>query len=172
MSIVWTPKWPDGRPNSPNRGGAPVGHLAELPPLERSAVLYLRKWCSGPEGREAVAQDFSQVFQPARAAHEVNTFAALITYLSEGCRRPIMRHDFGCTCFGGDESAFANMVAASVAGDREDAMVFALSLMRPDMAWQAVTAAEEFGLALLAINRAFMILSSRSTAHLTTLTRH
>ena len=172
MSIVWTPKWPDDRPNSPNRGSAPVGHLAELPPLERSAVLCLRKWCSGPEGREAVAQDFSQVFQPARAAHEVNTFAALITYLSEGCRRPVMRHDLGCTCFGGDESAFANMVAASVAGDREDAMAFALSLMRPDMAWQAVTAAEAFGLALLGINRSIAALTAHSTAQPSPLTRH
>jgi hypothetical protein len=152
MSISWTPGRRDPRPN---RGGAPVGHIAELPPLERLAVLHLRQWCSGPEERETIALNFSRVFSPAAAAQEVNTLAALMDYLIAGQRRPVMRHDLACTCFGGDESAFAHMVAAATAGDREDAMAFALTLMRPDAAWQAVMAAEGVGLALLRLSRVF-----------------
>lgn len=152
MSISWTP---DRSRSQPNRGGAPVGHISELPALERLAVLHLRQWFSGSEGREAIALNFSKAFAPAAAVHEVNTLARLMDCLIAGQRRAIMRHDLNCACFGGDESAFANMVAATTAGDREDAMAFALTLMRPDAAWQAVIVAEGFGLALLRLARVF-----------------
>ena len=44
--------------------------------------------------------------------------------------------------------------AASVVGEREDAMVFALALMTPDRAFDAVTAAERSGLAILGLAHA------------------
>lgn len=172
MSIAWTLKEPDDRPAPTNRGGAPVGHVAELPPLERAALLYFRQWRNGPNGREAVAHAFSQVFTPTRAVQEVNTLAALMAYLSVGQRRPIMGHCTGCACFGGDESAFVNLIAAAAADDKEDAMAFALTLMRPDAAWQAVMAAKDFGLALLGLNRSFVATEMALPAWPAPKTRH
>ncbi|QCO57647.1 hypothetical protein EOK75_18310 (plasmid) [Pseudorhodobacter turbinis] len=148
MSIAWTPEFP-----SRQRGAAPVGTLAELPGVERRAVLYLRKWCEGPQGREAVAADVSRSFDAPRAAQTVNRFADLLEVVLRCPRRPLMRHGSDCGCFGGDESTFAHMIAASAAGDREDAMAFALTLMHPGEAFQAVQVAEDVGLSFLELSR-------------------
>lgn len=67
-------------------------------------------------------------------------------------RRPIMRHHTRCACIGGDEAAFAHMIASAVV-DREDAMAFALTLMRPEVTFQAVEIAQEVGLCLLGLSR-------------------
>ena len=131
-----------------NRGGAPVGMMADLPVVEKGAILFLRLWCEGAQGQRQVAQDFALAFGPDRAVVETERLATLIRVVLGGVRRPLMRHGTDCQCFGGDESAFANLVAASVVGEREDAMVFALALMTPDRAFDAVTAAEGFGLAI------------------------
>ena len=46
---------PDQMTSAPQRpGAAPVGHLLDLPPLERQVILYLRLWCDGPAGRTEV----------------------------------------------------------------------------------------------------------------------
>jgi|GEM_PF-1170942 len=152
MSISWTPKRYD-QPQPPLRGAAAVGMLAELPALERCAITALRLWCDGLEGREAVARDFSRAYDTPRAALELNGFADLIAMMLAAPRRAIMRHGLSCACFGGDEAAFAHMIAAATLGDREDAMGFALILMQPGPAWQAVQHAHGVGLGLLGLCR-------------------
>ncbi|ARE42421.1 hypothetical protein RGUI_0063 (plasmid) [Rhodovulum sp. P5] len=54
----------------------------------------------------------------------------------------------------GDENAFAQMLAAAVGGEREDALIFALALMGTRHAFEAVQLAEEMGFALLGLVRA------------------
>ncbi|WP_050525892.1 hypothetical protein [Pseudorhodobacter aquimaris] len=148
MTIAWTPKFPP-----PPRGAAPVGTLAELPGVERYAILYLRMWCEGPKSREAIAVEISRCLDAPQAAQALNRFADLLDVVLRCPRRPLMRHSSDCGCFGGDESAFAHMVAASAAGDREDAMAFALTLMHPDQAFQAVQLAGDVGLFLLGLSQ-------------------
>lgn len=149
MSIAWTP----GKPDRPARGGAAVGLLEELPASERYAILALRLWCDGPDGREAVARDISRGLAPQLAVQVVNDFADLIHILLQGARRPIMHHGGDCACFGGDEAAFSQMIVAASAGDTEDAMAFALVLMTPAAAWTAVRLAGGIGLAMLTLCR-------------------
>lgn len=136
---------------SPVRGGAAVGMLADMPPLERGVVQLLRQWCDGEAGRIAVAEDFTALFGAEQAAVAVNNLAHLITLMVQMGRRPLMRHQVQCACLGGDESAFAQMVAAATAGDREDAMAFALTLLPPDIAFEAVQTAGYVGRAMLDI---------------------
>lgn len=136
---------------SPVRGGVAVGMLADMPPLERGVVQLLRQWCDGEAGRIAVAEDFTTIFGPEQAAIEVNNLAHLITLMVQMGRRPLMRHQTNCSCLGGDESAFAQMVAAATAGDRDDAMAFALTMLPPDIAYEAVQIAEYVGRATLDI---------------------
>lgn len=136
---------------SPVRGGAAVGMLEDMPPLERGVVQLLRQWCDGEAARIAVAEDFTAIFGAEQAAIEVNNLAHLITLMVQMGRRPLMRHQTNCSCLGGDESAFAQMVAAATAGDREDAMAFALTMLPPDIAFEAVQVAEHVGRATLDI---------------------
>jgi hypothetical protein len=136
---------------SPVRGGAAVGMLADMPALERGVIQLLRQWCDGEAGRIAVAEDFTAIFGADQAAIEVNNLAHLIRLMVQMGRRPLMRHHTQCACLGGDESAFAQMVAAATAGDREDAMAFALTMLPPDIAYEAVQIAEYVGRAMLDI---------------------
>ena len=154
MTKSWLPDWPEERAPHPNRGSLPVGQIVELPYLERSAILSFRHWCSGPAGRETVSRDFYRSLGGEDGGAAIHSFACLIDLLVTGCRRAIMRHDVSCACFGGDESAFANMVALATSGEREDAMGFALVMMTPDAAWQAMPFAEAVGRAFLQIRRA------------------
>ena len=41
-----------------SRGGASVGRLSDLDPIEAGAVMYLRLWGDGPKGRADAASDF------------------------------------------------------------------------------------------------------------------
>lgn len=152
MSFPWFsfPQRPE--PAAP-RGAAPVGMVAELPVLEQGAVLLMRQWCDGEEGRIAVAEDFARNLGDERGVSAVNALAHLITLMISHGRRPFMRHSLHCTCIGGDESAFAQMVAAASAGDREDAMAFALTMMPAVIAYEAVQTAEPLGLLIHAMAR-------------------
>lgn len=168
MSIAW---FNDVKsPAQPvSRGGAPVGMMAELPVLEKGAILLLRLWCDGEAGQHQVAHDFTLAFGPDRARTEVEQLSDLLHLILSGGRRPLMRHGRDCQCFGGDESAFANLVAAAVVGEREDAMVFALVLMSPDHAFAAVELAGRFGQTVLGLAHALMGHSDHSS---TCFTRH
>lgn len=140
-------------PVSSRRGAAAVGIMDELPQVELAAIIYLRAWCAGGTDREIIAKDFGFVTGPAEATHAVEDFDALMRTLLNHARRPIMRHGLGCTCFGGDESAFANMIAAATSQDREDAMLFASTLMAGHAAWTVVQLATRLGQVFLRLSR-------------------
>lgn len=166
MSMAW---FKQGMPEGAiQRGGAPVGMLEELPPVEMGAVLLLRLWCEGGAGRARIQNDLTLAFGTARADRELERLAALVRTVLKGARRPVMRHGVACPCFGGDESAFANMVAAAAQGERDDAMVFALALMAPDFACAAAQLAGPVGLAILGLSRNL----GAAPSPIQTMTRH
>ena len=149
MSIAWFPASPSGNP----RGAAAVGMLADLPVLEQGAVLLMRHWCSAADGRQAVADDFIFALGADRGSAAVAALDHLISLIVDHGRRPFMRHDLSCACIGGDESAFAQMVAAATADDTEDAMAFALTMLPAAYAYEAVQTARGFGLCVLNLAR-------------------
>jgi hypothetical protein len=152
MSKLWFISTAEAAHEVP-RGAAPVGLVGDLPVLERGAVLLLRQWCEGEAGRMAVGEDFTRTLGSDRGAEAVGALAQLVTLFVSHGRRPMMRHGLQCSCLGGDESAFALMVAAAATGDREDAMAFALTMMPADAAFAAVLTAAPLGLAILAMAR-------------------
>ena len=103
-----------------------------------------RAWCEGGKERDIIAKDFRYVMG-ASAPALVEDFDALMTTVLHNARRPVMRHGLGCKCFGGDESAFANMIAAAAGQDRDDAMLFASTIMTGHAAWSAVSLAQRLG---------------------------
>src|SRR5690606_10252229 len=114
------------------------GMLRELPALEATAILFLRAWCQGGLARNQIAQDLAGVLSAADAQTAVADFDALMSLVLSGARRNLMRHDLRCGCFGGDESAFAQMIAASASADSDDAMLFAATLLAGPAAFEAV----------------------------------
>ena len=131
-----------------HRGGAPVGFVAELDPVEAGAVLYLRSWCEGPDARARMRQDFVAVLGPDRGSDALRAFDTLCDLCARYGRRPLMRHQVACKCLGADESCFAHFVGYASEGQREDALLIATTIVRPDMAPLLVDVAQHFGLAL------------------------
>jgi hypothetical protein len=136
-----------------SRGAVPVGTLDQLPLLEQGAVHLLRQWCAGEAQRIALAEQITRALGDARGVRAVNALADLVTLFTRHGRRPLMHHGLDCACLGGDESAFAQMVSAAAAGDHDDAMAFALTMMPAAAAFAAVQTAGPLGLAILAMAR-------------------
>ncbi|WP_238367509.1 hypothetical protein [Mesobacterium pallidum] len=136
------------------RGAAPVGLLTELGAFECAAILYLRLWCDSIEAQRQVGDDFARVLGRARGRNAARSLGQLCELCSRYGRRPMARHQVGCQCLGGDESCFAQLVAAAADGDRDDAMMLAALIVRADVASALVAFAESYGLALRSLTRA------------------
>ncbi|KIC46739.1 hypothetical protein RA28_02970 [Ruegeria sp. ANG-S4] len=130
------------------RGGAAVGRLADLTPIEAGAVMYLRLWGEGPHGRKDAAKDFDIALGADRGRAAMLTLDRLCALCLNHGRRPLIRHGLDCRCLGADENCFAQMIAAAADGDREDAMMMASLIVRPDYAPALASLSEELGMAL------------------------
>ena len=137
-----------------NRGGAPVGFITELDSIEAASVIYLRLWCDGPDAQAQVWNDFASGLGPDQGRNAVQSFEELCRLCARHGRRPLMRHSVQCKCLGADESCFANFIATAVDGEREDALLIATLLVRPDVAPLITSHATNFGLALKRMNLA------------------
>jgi len=122
--------------------------LTELGPVEAKAVLYLRLWCDGPDAQQQVWNDFARELGSENGRKALKSFETLCSLCVRHGRRPLMRHHATCECLGADESCFANFVGYASEGEREDALMIATTIVRPDMAPSLVGLAQDFGLAL------------------------
>lgn len=132
----------------PHRGGATVGFVSDLAPVEAGAVFYLRLWCDGPDAQGQVAQDFETALGAEGGRKAATSFGHLCDMCVRYGRRPLMRHRVSCKCLGSDEACFANFIGYASEGEREDALLIATTIVRPDVAPSLVELAQEFGLAL------------------------
>ena len=130
------------------RGGAAVGLIAELSGLEAASVIYLRLWSDGADARLQVRNDFTTCLGTAQGHKAVRSLEELCSVCAKHGRRPLMRHSIHCKCLRSDESWFANFIATATEGEREDAMLIATLLVRPDFAPLIAALAADFGLAL------------------------
>jgi hypothetical protein len=129
-------------------GGAPVGHLSDLPPLERMVVLCLRLWTAGAAGRDAVRGDLAARHGAPTGPRLFAALAELIDTTVRHARRPLLCHAPDCPCAGADEAVIARFVALAAEGAREDAILIATLLVRADLALGLAALAEEVGLGL------------------------
>jgi len=130
------------------RGAAPVGFITELDAIEAASVIYLRLWCDGPEAQSQVRDDFTTGLGQTLGRKTLQTFDELCGLCAKHGRRPLMRHSVECKCLGADEACFANFIATATEGEREDALMIAMLLVRPDVAPLIASLAAEFGLAI------------------------
>ncbi len=127
-------------------GAAPVGLVTELDPMSLLAVLYLRVWCD--TGLTEITRDLRLALGDTHGKNAATAFEALCQTLLATGRRPFMRHGSGCKCLGGDEACFAQLISAAALGEREDALMLAMLMVRPDCAPHLVDLAQTSGLAL------------------------
>lgn len=131
-----------------NRGGAPVGFIDDLDGIEASSVIYFRLWSDGPEAQAQVWNDLATGLGVEHGRKALQSFEMLCSLCARHGRRPLMRHSIQCKCIGADESCFASFIATAATGQREDAMLIATLLVRPDVAPLVSSLAADFGLAL------------------------
>ena len=131
-----------------HRGGAPVGYVSELGPVEAGAVIYLRLWCDGPDSQSQVRKDFALALGVHCGRKALHSFETLCDLCVRHGRRPLMRHQVESRCLGADESCFANFIGYASEGEQEDALMIATTIVNPGMAPALVGLAQEFGLAL------------------------
>ncbi|WP_298920526.1 hypothetical protein [uncultured Roseobacter sp.] len=134
--------------NTERRGGAAVGFLTELTSIEAASIIYLRLWSEGPQRQAEVCSDLARFLGDAHGLKAMRVFEQLLELCGRHGRRPLMRHAVECRCIGADEACFANFVAIAAEGDREDALLIATLLVRPDVAPLVASLASDFGLAL------------------------
>jgi len=127
------------------RGAAPVGHVDGLPPLELAAVLCLRLWCDGSDAQVQLRREAALALGPDWGPHWVDALGDFLEVMTRFSRRPLLRHGIDCRCLGADESAVATLVGAAADGEREDAMLIGMLLVRPDMAPGLARLAETVG---------------------------
>lgn len=130
-------------------GAAPVGRLADLPPLEQRIVIYTRLWTEGRLGQAEVWRDLIERHGPASARLAAQNLEVLLHQTLTHARRPLRRHAASCPCAGGDECVFARFVALAAEGAREDAILMAALIVRADISLGLTRVAEEFGLTLM-----------------------
>ncbi|WP_108815511.1 hypothetical protein [Loktanella sp. Alg231-35] len=142
--------------NAPNdhRGGATVGHLHDYDAVTAAAVIYLRMWCDSPETQAGFVTDLTGTLGIGRGHKAVEAFAELCSICARHGRRPLTRHGLHCKCVGADEASFGHFIATAAEGEREDAMLIAILLVRPDMASIITGLAADFGVALKQMNLA------------------
>ena len=115
-----------------SNGAAPVATLDALPAGEARLVMAMRRLGDG-EAPLAVWE------------RRLVEFLGLVATTA---RRPVLTHSTGCGCVGADEAVLAHLVATAATGDREDAMLIAVLLVRADAAPLVVSLAETLGLML------------------------
>jgi hypothetical protein len=135
-----------------NRGGARIGFVTELGGIEAASVIYLRLWCNGPDSQADVWNDFASHLGATQGRKALQAFEDLFRICSQHGRRPLMRHSVDCKCLGADEACFANFIATAATGERDDAMLIATLIVRPDVAPIITALASDFGHALMRMN--------------------
>ncbi|MCZ4351920.1 hypothetical protein O4H61_05275 [Roseovarius aestuarii] len=152
------------------RGSAAVGYLSDLAEVEAASVMALRLWCDGAHNRAALQDEFTAHLGEGRARAALDAWQTLLDMCHEFGRRPLMRHGVSCKCLGADEACFAHFMAAATLGEREDAMMIATLLVRPDCAPMVTALAAECGMALQGMHpRPSASLSSNHTVQTPTL---
>lgn len=130
------------------RGARPVANIEDMDPIEAASVRYFRLWFDGRRGQKEALEDFHAVFGQDVGNRHARQMRELLLAVVENSRRPLMHHQNCCQCVGADECAFANIMAAAAAGDREDTALFTSLLVRPDVAMCLSGLAQEVGMIL------------------------
>lgn len=115
----------------PHSSSIAIARLADLTPLERQVIGCARR-CR------------TRTDEPASGS-----FAEFFDLVAGHARRPLCGHAVDCPAVCSDECVLARFVALAAEGAREEAILIASLLVRPDVALYLAGYAERVGLALM-----------------------
>jgi hypothetical protein len=119
------------------RAGDAITLLASADPFEVTIIQCLR-----------AAHRAAREGSPAPPCRLGRDFAALHDIITAHVLGPIEIREPGATIVSPDEACIANILRAATEGDREEALMAAFALLRPDIAFLLVPLAQELGLNL------------------------
>ncbi|ETX13842.1 hypothetical protein OCH239_06515 [Roseivivax halodurans JCM 10272] len=127
----------------------PARYVADLTRPEARLVSMLRHWRMGPEAQEQVWADLAAALGPPRARACLSAFETFAAHLARSAWLPPALNAPGAETLTDDEDAICRIVTAASEGQREDALLHASFLVRPETLLPLVHAAERTGLPLL-----------------------
>lgn len=134
--------------HSPRTGTQAIGILQELDHFGRLCLRYLRAWTPRGDHQQAIVRDTCAAIGLPAATETLESLSQICDLLARHGRKPVMRHHPDCPCIGKEEACFAHLVLAATTGEREDALMMALLMVRPDFAPILVGLCQNFGLHL------------------------
>ena len=129
-------------------GARPVGYVADLDAVQAGAILYFRKWRNGKAAQTEIQNEFNTFFGEQKGNEIADIFNLMCECFTRYARRELLYHGLNCECLGSDEACLANLIWYAKNGEREDAMLLAANLVRPDIALVLADLALNFALAL------------------------
>jgi len=133
----------------PDNPATPVARLDALPELQAWCVTALRHWMEGPATQTALRRDLACSHGVAGGRAILRDLDSLLDLICRDGRRQMMRRHVGCAAVAADEAVFAQFVATAATGQREDALLMAMLIVRPDLAPLAASLGQRLGLAYL-----------------------
>jgi len=133
---------------------APVARLDSLPRLQAWCVTALRQWMGGAAGREALAADLTARHGADAAPALLNRLAGTLDLLARHGQRHFAHNPAGSDAVSPDEAFVAHFVATAATGEREEALMLAMLLVRADLAPALVARAQALGLGVLRVDSA------------------
>ncbi len=115
------------------------GPFPDASGIEMLGLTYLRLWADGPLGRDRVTREICDTVGAPRGQRIVQLWAELLdTYRRY---QPHNRDEPGF-----NDACFASFLAIAAEGDREEALILATSLVRPDAVLILTNLATQIGL--------------------------
>lgn len=127
----------------------PARRIIDLTGPEAQLLSMLRLWRLGPEAQQEVWTDLADALGPPRARACLSAFETFVSHLFPATWMPAAVNEPNSETLSADEDAICRIVMSATEGEREEALLHASFLVRPDALLPLVHAAERTGLPLL-----------------------
>lgn len=126
----------------------PAAWLRELSRTERDVIAILRRWRLGSKDQAEFRALLNQHLGSVHARQTQDALEMLLTTCQQTARHSLSVQPPDCETVSFDEVNLAKMVVCAAQNRREDAMMIACMMLRPDASPLAVASAQALGLGL------------------------
>lgn len=123
-------------------------HWSDRQKLEALSISLLRLWADGQAGRARMTAEIYETIGPQRGHRIVTLWAEFIEIYGLYQQDPSAPHAIYEDYLSIDEAYFAQFLAIAAEGDREEALLLAMSRVRPDAVLVLTNLATQIGLSL------------------------
>lgn len=122
--------------------------LSDQRGLSALSTTYLQLWADGEAGRDRMICEIHNALGPQRGQRIITLWTEFLEIYRCYQLDAAMPHAIYDAYLGIDETSFAKFLVSAVEGEREEALLLALSLVRPDAVLILTNMATQIGLSL------------------------